>query len=799
MKKISIKTFYLIGIISIGLIGLAIGSTYAIFTTSAEISDPITISSNLTSSDDVMETFEVEIEPYKTLNQTININSGTVSNVNYGIWYLNDVTDVDIGVLSTNINTTGTIKNAGSSITSNIVLRNYGSEKKTITIGIASSKNSIVLANNMTLVPQRVLGERTINTNAATYITKLYSTTEKKTVTNNSITYNTSPSQLLINDRKGSSSTGIDAGNIRYYGASPDNYVYFNCSDYSNPTASTCELWRIIGVFDGKVKIVRSESIGAYSWDTTVSTTNGGYGLNDWTTSKLMMLLNSGYTYLINNLNRPASLYWNRTSGSCYNAANLGATSCNFTSTGLKNDETKNMISETAYNLGAGTTSEGIYANQLYTNERGTTVYTGRPTAWTGKVAIPYASDYGYTVDFRSCSKALWDYYDSTCTSNSWMYNIMTGSGASVAWTLTPQSNGNPDSVFGIYANGGVAWGQGARHDNNIVPTIYLNSEVIITTGEGTEDSPYCVTYTPDSYIVTYNANGGNESNQMQSVKYEDTWTTKGKIFTKKGYTQVGWNTKADGSGTSYSLNGTQSAKKSDNITLYAVWQANTYTITYNANGGSGAPSSQTYTYKEGGNIYLSSTTPTRTGYTFLGWSLSSSATSASYSAGQWWGTHNNINCTLYAVWGKKPGPTITYSPSESRKIQSGTKLTLTCTDNSGTGMKEARIEDNGTIKTGTSTATDYLNTIRSKGTKTTYFQCTDNAGNVTKKQVSYEVVACCGCCYTQKKATASTGSSAANICASSEKVCSNSQARYTNCTYSSGYINYREWYYMSC
>ena len=82
----------------------------------------------------------------------------------------------------------------------------------------------------MTIVPQTVIGERQINTNAATYIKKLYSTTEKSTVTNNSITYNTSQSQLLMNDRKGSSSTGIDAGNIRYYGANPDNYVYFNRS-----------------------------------------------------------------------------------------------------------------------------------------------------------------------------------------------------------------------------------------------------------------------------------------------------------------------------------------------------------------------------------------------------------------------------------------------------------------------------------------------------------------------------------------------------------------------------------------
>lgn len=491
MKKISIKTFYLIAVISIGLIGLAVGSTYAMFTTSAEINNPITISSNLTSNNDVMETFEVEIEPYKTVTQTININSGTVSNVNYAVWYLNNISNVDIGILSTNTRTTGVIKDAGSGTGCNIVLRNNSAEKKTITIGVATSKSSISLASNMTIVPQTVIGERQINTNAATYIKKLYSTTEKSTVTNNSITYNTSQSQLLMNDRKGSSSTGIDAGNIRYYGTNPDNYVYFNCSNYNNPTASTCELWRIIGVFDGKVKIMRSENIGAYSWDTTASTINGGSGLNDWSTSKLMMLLNSGYTYLINNLSRPASLYWNRTSGSCYNAANLGATSCSFTSTGLKNDTTKNMIYETRHNIGAGTTSVGIYANQLYAKERGTTVYTGRPTTWTGKVVVPYASDYSYAVDFNKCSSTLYNYNNSACTSNNWMYNIMTKSGTKGAWTLTSQSNGNADAVFGIYANGGVAYGQGTRGVMNILPTLYLNPDTIITKGEGTKDKPY--------------------------------------------------------------------------------------------------------------------------------------------------------------------------------------------------------------------------------------------------------------------------------------------------------------------
>lgn len=87
MKKISVKTFYLIAVISIGLIGLAVGSAYAMFTTSAEINNPITISSNLISNDDVMETFEVEVKSKEFITKTIIVNSGNNTNINYGMRY----------------------------------------------------------------------------------------------------------------------------------------------------------------------------------------------------------------------------------------------------------------------------------------------------------------------------------------------------------------------------------------------------------------------------------------------------------------------------------------------------------------------------------------------------------------------------------------------------------------------------------------------------------------------------------------------------------------------------------------
>lgn len=489
MKKISIKTFYLIAVISIGLIGLAVGSTYAMFTTSAEINNPITISSNLTSNNDVMETFEVEIEPYKTVTQTININSGTVSNVNYAVWYLNNISNVDIGILSTNTRTTGVIKDAGSGTGCNIVLRNNSAEKKTITIGVATSKSSISLASNMTIVPQVVIGERQINTNAATYIKKLYSTTEKSTVTNNSITYNTSQSQLLMNDRKGSSSTGIDAGNIRYYGANPDNYVYFNCSNYNNPTASTCELWRIIGVFDGKVKLIRSSQIGTYSWDNRNTSTGAetAYGKNDWSSATLMTLLNPGYSLIKNNLKVETGLYYNAKSGTCFSGQNNATTSCSFTSTGIKNDTTRNMISQTKYYLG-GWNSNALYPNQIYGYERGTTVYSGRPTSWTGKIALPYPSDYVYATDLVKCpNKQLINYNDSTCASNNWLKPIIAPNNG---WLLTPYS-GSANHAWSVLSSGSVSYGLGAYLTYGVAPVLYLNPDTIITKGEGTKDKPY--------------------------------------------------------------------------------------------------------------------------------------------------------------------------------------------------------------------------------------------------------------------------------------------------------------------
>ena len=330
---------------------------------------------------------------------------------------------------------------------------------------------------------------------AADYITDLYTEAAKVTATNNSITYNTAPSVSLMNDRLGGTTTDLDGGNIRYYGANPNNYIYFNCSDYSNQTSSTCETWRIIGVFDGKLKLIRGSQIGKYSWDNKNTSTGAenNSGKNDWTTARLMKLLNPRDYYKVdsNDNNLGQSLYYNSASGKCYSGQNNATVDCDFTSTGIKNAETRNMIAETTYNLG-GWNSNSVYSNQIYEYERGTTVYSGRPTTWKGKIALAYPSDYGYAADLNQCKdKTLYDYDNRTCTSNNWMKAIITNNGSNTGWLLTPNS-GNSYYAWHVRSGGTVRYSNYAYYAYGAVPVLSLSSELGIESGgDGSSSKPY--------------------------------------------------------------------------------------------------------------------------------------------------------------------------------------------------------------------------------------------------------------------------------------------------------------------
>ena len=196
----------------------------------------------------------------------------------------------------------------------------------------------------------------------------------------------------------------------------------------------------------------------------------------------------------------------------------------------------------------------------------------------------------------------------------------------------------------------------------------------------GSSDDVRCDVWIPatTSYTVSYNANNGSGAPGNQTKWYNETLTLSSTKPTRSGYTFVGWNTSSTASTASYKAGGSYTSNSA--VTLYAVWAINMYVVKYDANGGSGAPSSQMKTY--GKTLTLSSTKPTRTGYTFQGWATSKTS-SVAYAAGASY--TNNAAVTLYAVW-KAITCTIAYNanggsgaPSSQTKTY-GKTLTLSST-----------------------------------------------------------------------------------------------------------------------
>lgn len=357
------------------------------------------------------------------------------------------------------------------------------------------------MENNSSMMNKNLTGTLMVSLDSGiksltNYISDLYGSTTKTIVTNNSIEYNTAPEVSLMNDRLGGTTTSLDGGNIRYYGANPNNYIYFNCEEYPD---TNCELWRIIGVFDDKVKIIRNESIGNYSWDTAAKAASllTQPGVNEWSQADAMKLLNSGYE----SESVGGSLYYNSGAGTCYNGTKNATTSCDFTNTGIKNDTTRSKIAEVVWNTG-GCRTPG-YANESYEYERGTETVSDpadkitRTTSWNGKIALAYPSDYGYATDFNNCSLDLTSYNDNEkCYTDNWLYPII-GSN-SYGWLLTPHTAFSYDALVvaasGV-SNGGVTFGyitSRTYKDFNVVPTLFLDSSEIIVNGTtGTIDNPY--------------------------------------------------------------------------------------------------------------------------------------------------------------------------------------------------------------------------------------------------------------------------------------------------------------------
>ena len=292
---------------------------------------------------------------------------------------------------------------------------------------------------------------------------------------------------------------GTSDNNLRYVGANPCNYVKVDD-----------EYWRIIGVMnniddgtgkkESRIKLVTDEVITESSWDTSDSSINSGYGVNEWSQADVMKLLNPGYE----SETVGGSLYYNNQSGICYRGKNNQTIPCDFKITGMK-DTIKKFIDEVLWNTGAPSSmnSAKILYNAERSNINGKTCLFSdhcndnveRTTSWIGKVGLMYPSDYGYATLHRECTNYnLRDWYQYvSCPHDNWISNSgMTISPFSFqgASELYP---GYATSFFIIFDNmlDTTATYDNASTYNNIKPTVYLKTKTLILNGEGTKEEPY--------------------------------------------------------------------------------------------------------------------------------------------------------------------------------------------------------------------------------------------------------------------------------------------------------------------
>ena len=231
----------------------------------------------------------------------------------------------------------------------------------------------------------------------------------------------------------------------RYIGNDPYNYVTFNN-----------ELWRIIGIFtvedekgnkEQRIKIIRNESIGSMAWNS-----NNVNIRNEWKTATLNTYLNGDY----------------------YNSLS---------------EESKRVVAGSKYYLGGrsydSTTQIGT-ATDIYTWERGTTVYSGHSTNWIGKIGLMYPSDYAYTYALGVDNGCYTDTYncETSTPTKGWLYNNAT------QWLISPNS-GSSYLAFFVGSTGYVNYGYSVTTTSGVRPSIYLISGIGIEKGSGTETDPY--------------------------------------------------------------------------------------------------------------------------------------------------------------------------------------------------------------------------------------------------------------------------------------------------------------------
>ena len=268
--------------------------------------------------------------------------------------------------------------------------------------------------------------------------------------------------------------------------------------------------------------------------------------------------------------------------------------------------------------------------------------YVFKPKCTSNKVLNVYgptgdATTWTFNPDDKDMRFALWDDISTYTVS----YNMNGGSGSIANQTKVQYSpltlSGTKPTRTGYEF---VVW-----NTNASATTAQYQPSGKYTANSGA--TLYAI-WKANTYTVSYNMNGGSGSIGNQTKTYGQDLTLSSTKPTRTGYSFLGWNTNKSATTAQYQPGGKYTANSA--ATLYAIWKINTWTVSYNMNGGSGSISNQTKTY--GQDLTLSSTKPIRTGYDFVGWNTSASATTAQYSSG---GKYTaNSGATLYAIWKAK-------------------------------------------------------------------------------------------------------------------------------------------------
>ncbi|MBQ9318970.1 MAG: hypothetical protein IJR82_05000 [Bacilli bacterium] len=270
----------------------------------------------------------------------------------------------------------------------------------------------------------------------------------------------------------------------RYIGEEPNNYVYFNCDDMDNQSASTCEVWRIIGVFDvernnpenqgqtiteTRMKLVRGSS---FATEMTFHGTDYSSAKNDWTISDLKTFLNGDY----------------------YNRSGDAVTY------GLK-ASARSIIDDAKYYLGAFKEG-GVTTEQLYANERGTTVCGACSSdttklTWIGKVGLMYPSDeymvYGNGVNDTCYTKPNYcRTLNGGLPETGWVYksNVLEGQTSPYSTAFLSSRAGTSTHVLYVHSDGNLS-NNLSYISHGVRPVVYLKSDIKITDGDGSKGSPY--------------------------------------------------------------------------------------------------------------------------------------------------------------------------------------------------------------------------------------------------------------------------------------------------------------------